>query len=309
MLSEHRKGELFILAELSLWSLFPVVSKLGLLTVSPITGAAFSSLFAVVFFAGFIAVRGRWNELLCREAWSPMLASTLIIGVGYYLLFFTGLQYTTAGNAVIVALTEIAAAFLFFGYVVRTERYRNSALFGALLMAAGSAIVMFSSARVSFHKGDLAILAASLIAPIGNFYQQKARARVSGETVLLVRSTISGLILLILALAIEGPPGMAGTVQALPALAVNGILLLGFSKFLWVEGTHRIPVAKAVCLTTLQPLITLPVAFLALGERPEASQLIGLAPLVAGAWLIMTRQFLKMENQNLPPMKSPVINA
>lgn len=42
--------------------------------------------------------------------------TTLIIGIGFYSFYFLGLQYTTAGNASIIAQTEVLFSFIFFTY-------------------------------------------------------------------------------------------------------------------------------------------------------------------------------------------------
>lgn len=49
-LTQERKGELIILSEGVLWSLFPVVTILSLKTVAPLLSLAWSMLFAAIFF-------------------------------------------------------------------------------------------------------------------------------------------------------------------------------------------------------------------------------------------------------------------
>src|SRR6185295_10953739 len=48
-LSETRKGELAILGEAVLWSLFPIIVILALSTISPMAALAWSTLFASLF--------------------------------------------------------------------------------------------------------------------------------------------------------------------------------------------------------------------------------------------------------------------
>jgi hypothetical protein len=50
IISEERKGEIFIFFEALLWSLFPIVTILSLNTLSPITSLAWSTFFASIFF-------------------------------------------------------------------------------------------------------------------------------------------------------------------------------------------------------------------------------------------------------------------
>ena len=50
-------------------------------------------------------------------------------------------------------------------------------------------------------------------------------------------------------------------------LVINGVLLLGVSKILWIEGIHRINVTKANALNSLGPLLTLLFAWLDVYKR------------------------------------------
>ena len=105
--SRERQGDLFILGSATLWGLFPVITILSYHTVSPLLSLAISSLFAAIFFAALIAYKKNWHELRNHAALKNILLATLFTGILYYLLIFLGLQFTTAGNASIVSLTEI----------------------------------------------------------------------------------------------------------------------------------------------------------------------------------------------------------
>ncbi|MFH1375658.1 MAG: DMT family transporter [Patescibacteria group bacterium] len=290
LLSKTRQGELIILAEAVLWGAFPVLALLAYEHLSPIRTLAWSSLFAACFFAVLFCWQKRWRELLIREAWLPILMGTLISGILYYLFYFLALRSTTVGNAAIIAQMEIWFSLLFFGLILRKENYTASAITGALLMFGGVAVVLFPG-KLEINIGDILILLAALIAPVSNNFQQKARKKVSAITLLFVRSTIATPFLFAFAGFWE-PVGKTGFTAALPFLLVSGILLFGLSKIFWVEGIHRIPVAKAASLNTLVPVCALIYALLFLGEIPTLWQLAGLPLVIGGAVLITRRNFL-----------------
>lgn len=214
-----------------------------------------SSFFAAFFFAALITKKNKWHELYNRAALKNILLATLFTGIIYYLLLFEGLHFTTPGNASIVALTEIFFSFLFF-HILRRERIPLYHIIGALLMITGALIVLFPNLK-TFHPGDLFVLLASSIAPFGNFYAQSARKQVTSEMIMFVRSALSGVVILLLALFIHIPLSTSAIQHSLFFLIINGLLVLGFSKTLWIEGIHRISVTKANSLGSIAPLLTL----------------------------------------------------
>src|SRR3989344_5981868 len=113
------------------------------------------------------------------------------------------------------------------------------------------ALVVLGRDWSGLNVGDVLVLASTLTIPIGNYYQQVARTIASSESIMFLRSTIS-------ATAIFGFVYIAGVaapredvLASLPFLVLNGVLFLGLSKMLWIEGIHRMSVTKATALVSL----------------------------------------------------------
>lgn len=283
-LNQERKGDVIILAEAFLWGLFPVVTILTLQNVSSLISLAWSTLFAALLFAIVLTVRRNWKELKNKEAIGDILLTTLIIGVIYYICYFIGLRYTSAGNASLIAQTEIFFSFLFFN-VWKKEQLSAMHIYGALLMVLGAVIVLYPNTK-EFRIGDLLILGASCIAPLGNFFQRRARTKVPSEAILFIRSLVGAVVIFILAY-LTG----AGAPSSIPPktfifLIINGFFLLGISKLLWIEGIHRISVTKANALNSITPLLTLLFAWLLIGTVPSHLQLLAFIPLALGVVLL-----------------------
>lgn len=283
-LTQERKGELIILSQGFLWSLFPVVTILSLKTVAPLLSLAWSTFFAAVFFGIVLFFKNGWGELKDKSAIKDILLATLILGVIFYLLFFSGLRYTTAGNASLIGLTEIFFSFLFFN-VWHKEYFSREHIVGAILMLAGAAIVLYPNVH-SLQIGDLFILAAAFIAPLGNFFQKRARKKVKSETILFVRSTVSALVIFILAYFSRVDFSTINPDKTLVFLIINGFFILGLSKLLWVEGIHRISVTKANAINSITPLLTLLFAWMLLGSVPTKFQLLAFIPMFFGIILL-----------------------
>jgi drug/metabolite transporter (DMT)-like permease len=287
-LTEQRTGEWIISLEVFLWSFFPVITVLSYGTVPSLLALAWSSLFACFFFIPIMAFRKKWHEAKNLLLWKYVLVITLFNSVAFYVLYFTALKYTTPGNAAIISLLEILTSFVFFNIILREEISREY-LAGACLMLIGALIVLAPN-FAGINIGDFLILATTLVAPMGNLYQQKARKLASGETVVFLRSILATPIIFFLAYLFGQHASVADVRASLLFLLINGVLLLGLSKLLWVEGIHRMSVTKAMALQGAGPVLTLLIAWMLLSQTPTMWQLVSLAPLLLGV-LLLTDQF------------------
>lgn len=286
-LSSQRQGELYLIAGILLWSVFPIFAQLSYSTVSPFTSLAVSSLFASIFFGVILTIRHRWHELLNIKALLYSLYSTFFVGILYYLLFFLSLRYSSAGNVSILALSEAFFSFLLF-HVWKKEFIPKEHIYGAALILLGAVIVLIPS-MTTFHIGDVLILTGAAIVPFGNFFVQKARRMVSTEAIMFVRGIVGSFVIFLLSLLLHTASPLSQVIHSLSFLMANGVLILGFSTMLWVEGIHRIPVTKANALGSLGPLITLLLAWIIFKTSPTSWQLISFIPMFIGVVLISKR--------------------
>lgn len=282
--SQEKQGEILILSGSIFWSLFPIITILSFNNVSPLISLGWSTLFAALSFALVLTIKRKWREIKNKEALKDILLITLIMGVIYYLLIFTGLNYTSAGNAGLIALSEIFFSFLFF-HIWRKDYIPTTHKIGALLMIIGAAIVLFPN-TTKFNLGDILILVASSIAPLGNFFQKRAREKVSSETILFIRSLLSAPIIFLCAYLVHADFSLADFKKSFIFLALNGLILMGFTKILWLEAIHRISVTKANALGSLAPLLTLLFAWLILHNVPTEFQLLSFIPMFFGVLLL-----------------------
>lgn len=287
-LSEKHKGEWIISLEVVLWAFFPVVTVLSYVVIPSLVALAWSTVFACAFFLVVVTYRNRWKEMLNLSLWKYIVGITVFNGISFYVLYFTALKYTTPGNAAIISLLEILTSFIFFNVILKEEISKEYIL-GALLMIIG-ALVVLAPNFAGINIGDFLILATTLIAPVGNMFQQRARKIASAETIVFLRNLLAAPIVFLIAY-LFGQHATFGDIQAsLLFLLINGVILLGFSKLLWVEGIHRMSVTKAMALQGAGPLITLIAAWALLSQVPTVWQLASLAPLLLGV-VLLTDQF------------------
>lgn len=278
------QGELIMVFENMLWALFPIMIILSISFVPPIFALGISLLFAAGFMGVVLTVRGEWHQAKVGGVMRDILASTFLISVLFYLLFFIGLKSTSAGNASIMALMEVFFTMLILGLWKKEKQTLTSAGGGAL-MVAGAVLVLFHG-EFSINNGDFIILLATAMCPAGNYFMKRARKKVGTVYILFVRSLIAGMFLLGVSFFVEETPVALEVYGSIWFLLINGVVLLGFSKILWVEAIHRISVTKAISLITLGPPFTLIFAFFILGEVPTVWQIAGFVPIAVGVWVV-----------------------
>lgn len=281
----ERQGELLIFAEAVLWSIFPVLTILSYQSITPLVSLAGSLVFAAIFFSILVALRKRWRELVDRSALGDILIATLCIGILFYTLVFIGLEHTSPGNAGILLLLEVFFTHIIF-HALRHQPSSPREIVGAILMLV-SAVIVLASQYTQFQVGDLLIIVATAIAPIGNLYQQRARKKVSSETILFVRTILTLPVLVLLLLFLDKMPQLSQLQPSLLFFVINGVLLLGISKIMWVEAINRISVSKAITLNSIAPVFTLAIAWLALGQPPALAHLLSVLPMMLGVWLLV----------------------
>ena len=278
-----------MLFEAILWGLFPIVTIISLNSLHPLYSASFTFFVSSLFFLGMIAFSNKWKNFFDLESLKYVLIATLFIGILFYGLTFYGYQFTTAGNGSLVSLMEVFFTFFILSVIMKVEPISFRSIIGALTMVVGAGMILFQGS-LHVNKGTLIIMLATIFPPIGNYYMQKARKKVSSYFILFIRNIFSGIFLLILALLFVDMPSFSDVQISIPILLINGIILFGISKILWIEGIHRIPITRAISLNTSVPAFTLIFAFFILKEIPNLWQLTGLIPLVTGAWLILNKK-------------------
>lgn len=287
-MTEERKGEWNLIGASFLWSFFPILTILSIQQIPPITAAGISTLFAAVFFMAWVSVRSEWH-LLRNSVWKQILLSTLLIGVLFFGILFIGISHTTAGNTAILLLSQVFFTFLILNVFLSLERNTTLQYIGAFLMVVGAVIVLLPRGGVSVDFGALLIIVATVFPPMGNWFAKQALQEVSPHFLMMVRSTIAGFFLLALGFLIETVTFSFGF-ETILFIAINGLVLLGFSKILWLEAIRRITVAKAVSMGAIEPVLTIFFAFIILSEIPTMSQLIGIVPVLLGVYLITLPQ-------------------
>lgn len=290
MKSRDFGGMPYILLSAVLWASFPVLTAVALKTLPVFTAAALTTLCSTLFFLVLLFLQPQ-KQRPSKRCIRDIAFACVTIGIGYYVFSYVGISLTTPGNAAIVMLMEIFFSYLFISVIGKHEPFVLSHVLGALLMISGVMFVLAPSAN-GFRTGDIVLLFGSMIPPLGNVAMQRARKEVSAAYIMFFRSLTGTVTLGILAFVFDGVPTQDALFSALPAILVGGFLLMGFSKILWIEAIHRLPITQTISVASIQPLFTMFFAYVLLSQAPEWVQLFSLPPVALGMYLLTKKPAL-----------------
>ena len=291
MISETNRTRAFAALGLVmlLWAGNSIVARAVRFDVPPFTLAALRWWGALVLLAPFAwrTVRRDWHALLA--AWRPLLLLGLL-GIGAFnALLYSGLQYTTATNALLLqaAIPALVVLFdrLFFGT-------RSSALqvTGTLASILGVMVIVFRAdwhALVNLHLGigDVLVMVSVIVWAL---YTVLLRLRPAVSPVSFVAATFAiGALAMAPLVALELASGRAvhwnlGTAGAIAYVAVLPSIV---SYFIYNWAAQAVGAARAGQAITLLPVFGALLSALLLGERLHPYHAGGMALIVLGIGL------------------------
>lgn len=288
-MTEDRKGELLVFSNSLMGAFFPIVAILLMFHIPPVLSAGIGTGFAALALLPFVFFQSGWRNLLRFSMVKDALIATSIITVAMYALYFIGMHHTTAGSASIFALFEILFSFLVMKFWGK-EQFSKEAVFGASLMLSGAVVILFQKGFLASEWGNYLIILAMFLCPFGNYFQQKARRKISAIQMVFIRSLLGAPVLCGISWFFEDWETVSFSLPLFGSFFIFGSLFFAVQKVLWVEAIHRIPLTKAITLGTLSPAFTLIFAYFILSEVPSLWQILGFIPMLLGAWFIILKK-------------------
>lgn len=288
-MTESKKGNIYIIVEMILWSFFPIVSFLGLGKLPGIVALFWVNIFSTLLFLIIMIFRKKLKELKNKKAWIYAIGTVIFINIIFYGLFFYALDKTTPSNVAIMGLFEIVPSYIFF-QLVKKEHFSKIHLLGIILAITGVLIVLLPKAG-KVNIGDYIIIFSAFFPPFGNWCQQQTRKLVSSETALFLRHLMATPFLFILAVAFKSNVANYDISEVIIWLLINGIFVFGLSKIFWLEAIHRMSVTKALAINSLAPVFTVLFAWILLNQAPTYIQLLALPFLIVSILILTNFKF------------------
>lgn len=272
--SASRRGALLALAVLTLvWSYNWVVMKQVLQYSGPFHFAAIRAVLATGVLFLVLWLRG---ESLQPPPWRPVLLLGLFQTTAFQGLVQWALVEGGAGKTALLAYT-MPFWLLLLAWPLLRERPGASRLRYAAVAAGGLVLVLQPWAGLGALHSALLALVSGLAWAAGVVITKKAFA---GSDVTALRLTAwqmgFGALGLCLVAALVPEREIAWTAAFAWGLAYNAVLASGLAWVLWALIVQRLPATMAGLVSLAVPLCGVLLAWLLLGERPDAAEAAGM---------------------------------
>ncbi len=261
----------------AIWGFNFIVIRWGLNDVPPLTLTLLRFVLAA-FPAIFFVARP-------RTPWWHLAAYGLFAFALQFSFLFTGIAVGMPTGLSSLVIQVQAFFTIGLAALIAHERPRPPQLAGALLAAAGIALVGFHLPGGGTRVGLLFVLAAAASWATANIIVKGVR----GEPLAVVvwASAYAAVLMLAAALLIDGPDRMVHAAASLSALQWTGVAfqawpttLLAFG--IWASLLRRYPAALVAPFTLLVPIVGMTCAVWLLGEPARWWKLAGAALVLAG---------------------------
>lgn len=291
------KGWLYVAGSMTFSGLLGIVVVLLLNRIGPITAVALSVTFSLFYFLFATLYNKELSKVFSIECLKEILLAAFFIGIWFNGLNFLGLSLLKDPNSYsLFLLTQIMFTYIILGAWGK-EKVTIQKIIGTILMGAGSLILLYNGS-LELSLGALFLLIANISPAFGNYYQKKAKERVSSNIILLYRSIISGIFLWIVVYFVEQEGLSKISYEVLALAAIIGIIFYGISKVFWLEAIHNLDVTTVTSFLTTVPLITMIFSYLIFGIFPTMYQILSFFPIAIGALLLIKPELFNLKSEN-----------
>lgn len=280
-LSDETAGMLLGLAGVAIFSLTLPATRLAVAELPP----AFVALGRAVAAALLAAAWLLWQRLPLppRAALAPLAAVALGCVIGFPWLTSIALQTLPASHgAVLVGILPLATA----AFSALRGNERPSPGFWVMACAGSALVIGFAlhQSGGSFHRADLLMFAAVLLAAVGYTEGARLSQTMGGPQVISWALVLSAPLLVPLLLVLSWP--YAGTIaqagaKAWLAFAYVAAFSMYIGFFFWYAGMARGGIARVGQVQLVQPFMSLAGAWLILGEPLAPSNFAFAAAVIA----------------------------
>jgi len=255
----------------------------------PITFTFLKNGVVAVLLIGLLVLTSRWKEVkqLSKPDITKLTAIGIIGGSLPFILFFTGLTMVPAISAAFIHKTLfIWVAILAVPFLKeRVGRLQ----FAALVLLLGGNLVLFGLPSFSGSRGELMILAATLLWAIENIIAKKALANLSSPLVASARMTLGSLIILAVIIA----QGKTSLLTGLSPIQwgwtlLTSALLTGY-VLTWYTALKHAPAILVASLLVPATLVTNSLTAIFITHTFPSAQLLSGTLLALGIVLIISR--------------------
>jgi drug/metabolite transporter (DMT)-like permease len=209
-----------------------------------------------VLVIGLVVLFSQWKELrnLNRKDWARLIAIAIVGGSIPFILFFNGLQQTSAVTGSLIHKTMFVWVALLATWQLK-ERV-NWLQGAALVLLLGGTFALGGFQNFHFGNGEFMILTATLLWAVENVIAKRALANLSTLTVVAARMVLGSIVLL----GVVGFQGKLGSIGTLTFtqwgwVVLPSLLLFGY-VITWYSALKRAPATLVASLLVPATFIT-----------------------------------------------------
>jgi probable blue pigment (indigoidine) exporter len=211
--------------------------------------------------------------------WRSVVLGTLNIGAFFALLFVAAYRLPGGVAATVGAIQPLVVGVLaahFLGEALTRQRI----LAGAAGILGVGLLVLQATGRLdaigmAAALGGVLSMASGIV--LAKKWGQPEHPLVTTSWQLIA----GGIVLLPLALSVEGLPGQSFTVQNVLGYAYLSLVGAALAYTLWFRGIHALPVGSITFLSLLSPVVAVLAGWLVLGQSLSLGQVAGAAIILA----------------------------
>ena len=273
------------------WGASFVATKIVLREVAPVTVVWLRLAMGIVVLGAAVVARRELAPASRRELWELTLLGLLGITFHQWLQSTGMVTARATTTAWIVATIPIFMAVL--GWLFLRERLTWAQASGILLAGLGVLLVITGGdwsillAGGPDAGGDLLVLLSAPNWAVFSVLSRRMLRRRPATWLIFHVMTIGWLFTTILFLAGPGVADLARLSSGgWASVGFLGIVCSGFAYIFWYDALEALPVAKTGAFIYLEPLVTVALAAIVLGERMLLASLFGGGTILLGVWLV-----------------------
>jgi len=288
-MTSERIGVLAAIISSALGGMAAATTRFVVGAVDPATLAAFRFGGGFVFLLPLaLLAHSRWPR---GRDWIGTALLGLMFFAAFFIIYNLALADTTAARGAL-ALSTLPLVTMIVAAVLGAERMTLRKTFGVLLAMSGVALALLTglaSAPASAWRGDLIMLAATLIMALYSVWSRPFMARSSPLGFVTAAMGVGGGCLVVFA-GLSGGFAVAHAFSPAQWTAVTYLAVGGGAAafYLWNFALERTTPTRVTNTMTVNPLAASLLAAIIVGEPIGLNLIVGLVAVGAGIWLAST---------------------
>lgn len=277
------KGAAFVFISAFMYATLPILTKTAYSHgLTPVSAMSLRYLLAFILLSIYLGAVGK--DRLYHLSRLTILQSLVLISGG--LCFFYSLQTLSAGLAIVVFFCHPVLVALLAAIVFREKL--SWRLISALFFAVGGIFLLSGLLQGSIQMSPTGLAFIISSAVLYSIYSLISQTSVSRVSPLTLTNTMALIAIIVLAVVFHDTGFILKLTPVQMAIGL-GLALLNtvLSVFYFLKGVQLIGATKATLVGTLEPVLTMLLAFALLQERFSSLEIIG-------AILVFTSMFLAM---------------